>query len=149
MKKLLIGIALAILMTASSQLQHKVYLPLVIRGYERKEVYCNVSLYDSWGISPGYVTARAIIEYDDQVRIVKYPNGELAFRWETHLIRPNLNPGFDINFLWQNPNPDSQWHNSILVGSAWEAVTHLGGSKGYTIYANIEHNRITCTKYEH
>lgn len=158
------GILLITGLTASNSVSYKVFLPIIFRPYERETISCYHYLYDTWGVSPGYVQAWATVEYygEDAVRLVSYKQADgttkIDFRWETHLIRPNINPGFDINFLWQNPKPDTAWHgngNPITVGSAWEAVTHLGGSKGYTIYfyafpkSNTYQPQPYCTLHPH
>ena len=162
MKKLLaiaVIVGLAVIMTAASALQYKVYLPIVFRPYERRTLQCAHYLHDSYGISAGYVQAWMTVEYHDQfdaVRLVQ-EGDKILFRWETHLSRSNFGYQPEINYLWQNPNPDTDWHGSgspITVGSAWEAVTHVGGSKGYTIYVygfpeSHSSYPIRCTIHEH
>ncbi len=148
MKKLWTGLALiglAIIMTAASQLQYKVYLPLVFNAplpvYEWHS--CTYDLYDSLNIQAGQVKVWLKIEYhpDGQVRLVQfYDNFEpptytwTYFKWHAKPFR-SWWLIYEINLLWMEPvGRNKDWNNIYVESvSAWEAVTHIGGSKGYTL----------------
>lgn len=167
-RKLIVGIIVGIMfitgLTASNSVSYKIFLPIIFRGRETQMLHCAHYLHDSYGISAGYVQAWALVEYHetyDAVRLIPQsykPNGDpVIWRWETHTAAPILGIQPELNFLWQNPDPDTNWHGygvPITVGSAWEAVTHIGGSKGYTIYAYVFPRSygsfpIKCDLFEH
>jgi hypothetical protein len=156
---LIVTLLLILGLTASNSLVYKVYLPIMFKGWQTRTLYCNTQLYDSWGISPGYVQVKATVEYHDQynlARVATYNNVRQLW-WSTHLNRPNVNPGFDINYLPQGfvpPYGDWQSGNVLISRASWEAVTHLGGSKGYTIEvflfpANHSPYPIRCNVFPH
>jgi hypothetical protein len=137
-------------------------LPIIFSGPEQKDFSCSFTLRDQWGISAGYVLAQWKVEYDpDHDHLVKlvpryYPDtGRWAlFRW--HAV-PNTSGIIDseLNYLWQNPNPDPSWKGGTggLVGSAWEAVTHYGGSQAYTLqvhyFGKDHYSGYICNQFPH
>jgi hypothetical protein len=138
------SIILLIALTASNSVTNKVFLPIIFRADapERKMVWCNTELRDKGGFYAGFVQARMQLEFhpdfDHLVRLSEFispDTGHLVlFYWKAY---PNTTGSFiqpEINFLWQSPNPDTQWHSYTTVGSGWEAVTHIFGSQGYSIY---------------
>ena len=165
-RKIIFGIITGILLitglSASNSVSYKVFLPIIFKPRETQLLQCSHYLHDSYGISAGYVQAWALVQYegDYAVQLIpqSYNNGKpVIWRWETHTAAPILGIQPELNFLWQNPDPDTYWHSSgvpITVGSAWEAVTHIGGSKGYTIYAYVFPKSygsypIRCTLHPH
>jgi hypothetical protein len=161
---IIVGIMLITGLSASNSVSYKVFLPIVIRGNETQMLQCYHYLHDTYGISAGYVQAWALVEYHEQYDAVRLiPQGydkngnPIIWKWETHTADPILGIQPELNYLWQNPDPDTNWHGygvPITVGSAWEAVTHIGGSKGYTIYAYIfpksySNYPIRCDLFEH
>lgn len=151
MKKLLTGlilIGLAIIMTAASSLHYKTYLPLVVQNeiIEYEWHTCTYDkLFDSLGFTPGYIKVSLLIAYHPEgyVRLVKfYDNTKPAtniwtyYKW--HAV-PRIKPAWlkpnEFNLLWTEPvGLNKEWNYTFVEAvSAWEAVTHIGGSTGYTL----------------
>lgn len=127
--------------------EYHVYLPIAFQA--EPPVYewhsCTWDLYDKAGFQAGQVYAWIKVEYhpDGHVRLVEfldtfYPATNIwtYFKWYarpyTHSY-PGV-PPYELNLLWVDPlNDMEKWGSYVESISAWEAVTRLGGSQGYTL----------------
>ena len=118
-----------------------VYLPMIhnTKPYDSTYLSCDYDIDDSWGITAGTVTSWFLVEYhpDGPIRLKPFfdkyePDPAYQMVYHKWYGAP-ANALFTVNHL-RTYAPDTNWNSTYAESiSVWEAVTHLGASKTYTL----------------
>lgn len=137
----------------------KIFLPIIYntKPYDSTYLKCTYDIDDSWGITAGTVTSWFLTEYhpDGPIRLKAFfdkyepdPSYQMVYsKWSG----TPANSLFEVSHL-QTYAPDTNWNSTYAESiSVWEAVTHVGTSKTYTLNSvafRKGHNRypIDCIK---
>ncbi len=119
----------------------KIFLPIVYntKPYDTTYLKCAYNIDDNWGVTAGTVTSWFLVEYhpDGPVRLKPFfdkyePDPAYQMVYHKWYGAP-ANSLFEVNHL-RTYTPDTNWNSTYAESiSVWEAVTHIGASKTYTL----------------